>query len=68
MGHEAIAVLIYVPIFSIGLAVGPLRTDIRYSLSKLLTKKELPQTVVMGANQQARQKLFGDCVGVWYAK
>ena len=59
MGHKAIAIPDYVPIFSIELAVGFLKTGKRYSLSKLLTKKELCQMVVMDTIRQGK-----NCLGV----
>jgi hypothetical protein len=59
MGHEAIAMPTYVPIFSIGLTVGLLKTDKRYSLSKLLTIKELCQMVVMETNRKCK-----NCLGI----
>jgi len=47
----------YVPIFSIKLAVGFLKTGNSYSLSKLLTKMELCQMVVMETIRQDKNFL-----------
>jgi hypothetical protein len=57
MGYKAIAMPAYVPIFSIELAVGFLKTGNRYSLSKLLTKMELRQMVVMETIRQDKNFL-----------
>jgi hypothetical protein len=59
MGHKAIAMPAYVPIFSIGLSVGFLKTGIRHSLPKLLTKKELCQMVGMETNREGK-----NCLGI----
>jgi hypothetical protein len=59
MGHEATAMPTYVPIVSIGLTVGLLKTGKRYSLSKLLTIKELCQMVVMETNRKCK-----NCLGI----
>jgi hypothetical protein len=58
MGYKAIAMPAYIPIFSIELAVGFLKTGKRYSLSKLLTKKELCQMVVMETIIQGKNCLW----------
>jgi len=57
MGYKAIAMPAHVPIFSIELAVGFLKTGNRYSLCKLLTKKELCQMVVMETIRQDKNFL-----------
>jgi hypothetical protein len=59
MWHEAIAMPTYVPIFSIDLTVGFLKTGKKYSLSKLLIIKELCQMVVMETNSQGK-----NCLGI----
>ena len=49
----------YVPILSIVLAVGFLKTGKRYGLSNLLTKKELCQMVVMETRREGK-----NCLGI----